>query len=252
MPPGFSAAVGQLETFVLPERLSGSLSDRAMAKAMVRAWRRHGILQIAMSPSQQQIYAQANAASRDFFKAKPPQKQACVNDCSYAGYVASGEEITAGIADYSEIFTVTKDLHPKDPRVLEKWPCHGSCPWLDKRMKSPMLNYMADMGSSGDKVLRLIELGLDVPQGSLTKYTQDGWHHMRVLRYVVDTVRTAFTTGVMILKLSFSRHQVPCETPNQWERQGWSWYWISYGLWFASNSSSRRGWGYGYGFSESK
>lgn len=184
MPPGFSAAVAQLETFVLPERLSGSLSDRAMAKAMVRAWRRHGILQIAMSPSQQQIYAQANAASRDFFKATPLQKQACVNECSYAGYVASGEEITAGIADYSEIFTVTKDLHPGDPRVLEKWPCHGPCPWLDKRMKSPMLNYMADMGSSGDKVLQLIELGLDVPQGSLTKYTDDGWHHMRVLRYV--------------------------------------------------------------------
>ncbi|EFY99197.2 2-oxoglutarate-dependent ethylene/succinate-forming enzyme [Metarhizium anisopliae] len=183
MPPGFSAAVAQLETFVLPERLSGSLSDRAMAKAMVRAWRRHGILQIAMSPSQQQIYAQANAASRDFFKATPLQKQACVNECSYAGYVASGEEITAGIADYSEIFTVTKDLHPGDPRVLEKWPCHGPCPWLDKRMKSPMLNYMADMGSSGDKVLQLIELGLDVPQGSLTKYTDDGWHHMRVLRF---------------------------------------------------------------------
>ncbi|KHN94689.1 2-oxoglutarate-dependent ethylene/succinate-forming enzyme [Metarhizium album ARSEF 1941] len=183
MPPGFSATVGHLETFVLPERLSTSPSDKALAKAMVDAWRRHGILQIAMSPSQQRIYAQANAASREFFGKTPTQKQACVNESSYAGYVASGEEITGGIADYSEIFTVTKDLLPNDPRVMEKWPCHGPCPWPDKQMKDPMANYMADMGSSGDKLLRLVELGLDVPRGSLIKYTQDGWHHMRVLRF---------------------------------------------------------------------
>jgi isopenicillin N synthase-like dioxygenase len=185
MPPGFTATVGQLETFVLPQRLSGSLSDRAMAKAMVNAWRRDGILQIAMSPQQQQAYAQANAESRSFFKKTPAQKQACVNDSSYAGYIASGEEITGGIADYSEIFTVTKDLQPNDPRVVQKWPCHGPCPWSGRAMKSSMTNYMADLGASGDKLLELIELGLDVPPGSLTKYTQDGWHHMRVLRCVI-------------------------------------------------------------------
>ncbi|OAA40563.1 2-oxoglutarate-dependent ethylene/succinate-forming enzyme [Metarhizium rileyi] len=183
MPPGFSATVGQLETFVLPKRVSGCLLERAMAKAMVNAWRRDGILQIAMSSLQQQTYAEANAASRRFFKKTLAQKQACVNDSSYAGYIASGEEITGGTADYSEIFTVTKDLQPSDPRVKEQWPCHGPCPWLDTRMKSFMTDYMADLRSSGDKLLELIEMGLDVPPGSLTKCTQDGWHHMRVLRF---------------------------------------------------------------------
>lgn len=186
MPPGFKATVGKLETFVLPEKLSGSVSDMAMAKSMVNAWRRDGILQIAMSPLQQKIYAQANAASKRFFKKTPSQKQACVNDSSYAGYIASGEEITGGIADYSEIFTVTKDLQKDDQRVVDKWPCHGPCPWLDGGMKDPMAKYTTDLGSSGNTLLQLIELGLDVPPGSLTKYTQDGWHHMRVLRCVVE------------------------------------------------------------------
>lgn len=182
MPPGFTATVGQLETFVLPKEVSGSLSDRAMAKAMVNAWRRDGILQVAMSPLQQQVYAQAKAASKYFFKKTPKEKHACVNDSSYAGYIASGEEITGGIADYSEIFTVTKDLNHNDQRVMENWPCHGPCPWSEDSMKTAMGDYMADLGSSGDKLLQLIELGLDVPPGSLIKYTQDGWHHMRVLR----------------------------------------------------------------------
>jgi hypothetical protein len=185
MPPGFTASVGKLETFELPHKPSASLSDQAMAKAMVKAWRRDGILQIAMSPFQQQIYTQANKASRSFFKKTPLQKQACVNDSSYAGYIASGEEITGGIADYSEIFTVTKDLRPTDPRVLARWPCHGPCPWLDQDLKRSMTEYMADLGSCGERILQLIELGLDVPPGSLTRYTHDGWHHMRVLRCVV-------------------------------------------------------------------
>ncbi|KJZ78591.1 hypothetical protein HIM_01982 [Hirsutella minnesotensis 3608] len=183
MPPGFSASVGQLETFVLPEQVSGSVSDRAMAKAMINAWRRTGILQVGMSQLQRQLYESADTSSRRFFRRPAMEKRACVDSRSYAGYVASGEEITNGVADYSEIFTVTKDLSHRDNRVLHGWPCHGPCPWPDREMKAVMRRYMADLGASGDKLLRLIELGLDVPEGSLTRYTHDGWHHMRVLRF---------------------------------------------------------------------
>ncbi|KAF4505756.1 hypothetical protein G6O67_007672 [Ophiocordyceps sinensis] len=183
MPPGFAATVGQLETFVLPEQVSGSVSDQAMAKAMIRAWRRDGILQVAMSQPQRQLYQSADASSRRFFRRPPGEKRACVDRRSYAGYVASGEEVTDGVADYSEIFTVTKDLPPKDKRVAGGWPCHGPCPWPDREMKSVLGRYTADLGASGTKLLQLIELGLDVPAGSLTKYTNDGWHHMRVLRF---------------------------------------------------------------------
>ncbi|KYK56410.1 2-oxoglutarate-dependent ethylene/succinate-forming enzyme [Drechmeria coniospora] len=183
MPPGFSAAVGRLKTFALPDKVSGSAADRATARAMLDAWQGDGILQIAMTPLQKQLYRSADAASRRFFARPSKEKRACVDGQSYAGYVASGEEMTDGIADYSEIFTVTKDLSLADGRVADGWPCHGPCPWPDGTMKAVIDRYMADLGASGEKLLQLIELGLEIPAGSLTGYTEDGWHHMRVLRF---------------------------------------------------------------------
>lgn len=182
MPPGFKASMGQLETFVLPDKVSDTLSHRAMAKAMINAWRNDGILQVAMSEAQQRRYEEANAISKKFFGRKPSEKQACLNDTNVGGYIASGEEITAGVADYSEIFTVIKDLDSSDERVRNQWPCHGPCPWPDKEMGRVIKEYMAGLGAAGERLLQLIELGLEVPPGALTKYTQDGWHHMRILR----------------------------------------------------------------------
>ncbi len=182
MPPGFTARTGQTETFFLPAKVSGSVSDRSLASAMVKTWRKDGIIQIAMSRAQQAIYEDANAASRSFFGKHRSEKSACIDGHSYAGYIASGEEITDGIADYSEIFTVTKDIALEDPRCRNSWPCHGPCPWPDARMKTAMERYMGNLSENGEKLLHLIELGLDVPEGALTSYTQDGWHHMRVLR----------------------------------------------------------------------
>lgn len=185
MPPGFTARVGRLDTFCLPAKITGSVFDRSMARAMIAAWRRDGIFQVAMSPEQQRIYHNANAASRHFFqRSAAADKRACVDAHSYSGYIASGEEITDGVADYSEIFTVTKDLPADDRRVVSKWPCHGPCPWPSAEMKTHMTAYMDDLSRSGDELLSLVELGLNVPEGSLKRYTEDGWHHMRVLRYV--------------------------------------------------------------------
>ncbi|RDA83884.1 hypothetical protein CP532_3363 [Ophiocordyceps camponoti-leonardi (nom. inval.)] len=183
MPPGFSATVGHLETFRLPIKVTGSISDRAMAKAMMSAWRRDGILQINMTSLQQRLYQDALASSKRFFDLPLAEKQSCVDSRSYSGYVASGEEITDGIRDYSEIFTVTKDLPLSDERVLDGWPCHGPCPWPSNDFKEVIGRYMEELGASGEKLLQLIEIGLDVPAGSLTRYTTDGWHHARVLRF---------------------------------------------------------------------
>jgi len=184
MPPGVAATVGNFETFVLPEKVLGNLSDMMMAKAMINAWRKDGILQVAMSAKQGHLYDLASKASKRFFSKTPSEKHACVNDSSFCGYVASGEEITSGVADYSEIFTVSKNLQPDDHRVVAKWPCHGPCPWPDRSMERCIMDYMSELGSSGEKLIQMIELGLDVPPGSLAKYTQDGFNHMRVLRYV--------------------------------------------------------------------
>ncbi|KAG6203359.1 hypothetical protein E4U34_000613 [Claviceps purpurea] len=193
MPPGFVATVGKFETFVLPEKVVGSLSDVMMAKAMINAWRKDGILQVAMSSKQERLYDLASKASKNFFRKTPSEKHACVNDSSFCGYVASGEEITEGIADYSEIFTVSKNLRSNDPRVLAKWPCHGPCPWPDKSMERYIMDYVSYLGTNGEKLLQMIELGLGVPPGSLTKYTQDGFHHMRVLRYANQAEASALT-----------------------------------------------------------
>lgn len=77
---------------------------------------------------------------------------------------------------------MTKDLDLAEPRVAGKWPCHGRCPWPDVAMRDPMVTYMDYLGESGEKLLALAELGLSVPKGSLTNLTDDGWHHMRILR----------------------------------------------------------------------
>ena len=183
MPPGCTARVGRLKTFELPERVTGSAADWSMGRALVDAWRTDGILQVAQTREQRNsVYKEAMAASKRFFGLTHATKSRCVDQNSYSGYIASGEEITDGIADYSEIFTVTKDLTLHDPRVRAQWPCHGPCPWPDTRMKDAIRRYMDSLGEIGEKILQLVELGLHISQGSLTDITRDGWHHMRILR----------------------------------------------------------------------
>ncbi|KAJ5173895.1 uncharacterized protein N7500_001826 [Penicillium coprophilum] len=171
MPPNYVAHVGQLKTFTLPETAVGSPGDIQMGKDMINAWREDA------------LFNKAFAASKQFFAKPPKQKAVCVDTQSYAGYIASGEEITDGIADYSEIFTVTKDLPLDEPRVEAKWPCHGPCPWPDIDMKAPIQQYMDSLGDSGETLLKMIEYGLSLDPGTLTSLTKDGWHHLRTLRF---------------------------------------------------------------------
>ena len=182
MPPGFHAHVADLGTFQLPERVTGSAGDIVLGKAIIDSWRSEGIIQIKMSDKHEQLWEDAKRASQAFFKKPHAEKAACVDSQSYAGYIASGEEVTDGVADYSEIFTVTKDLDLAERRVRARWPCHGPCPWPDVDFKEPVVRYNESLGLEGEKLLALAELGLGVTPGSLTKYTQDGWHHTRVLR----------------------------------------------------------------------
>ncbi|KAF5971443.1 2-oxoglutarate-dependent ethylene succinate-forming enzyme [Fusarium coicis] len=164
-PPGHSVTVGNLQTFILPDEVSDTEGNRKLGKALVEAWRKDGILQISMTPEQHSLYKSANYASKRFFGKPYAQKAACVDSQTYSGYIASGEELTDGIADYSEIFTVTKDLELDEPRVVAKWPCHGRCPWPDYEMQNPMQRYMQSLGGVGETLLQLTELGLGVPEG---------------------------------------------------------------------------------------
>jgi isopenicillin N synthase-like dioxygenase len=119
-----------------------------------------------------------------------------LSDLSYSGYVASGEEVTAGQADYSEIFTVCKDLPLTDFRVGARWPCHGPVPWPDPEYRQAMLAFMDMLGAIGEKLLKLVALGLGLRDtDQLLRLTADGWHHMRVLRFPAGSPRTSRGIG---------------------------------------------------------
>lgn len=151
---------------------------------MIQTWRRDGIFQISLSGDQGTVLKEAFELSKAYFKLPHTEKAKHVDGQSFSGYIASGEEITDGIADYSEIFTVTKDLPLTDPRVQNKWPCHGPCPWPNRKYEMTMQRLMDVLGESGEKLLKLTALGLDfVNLNALTDLTKDGWHHMRNLRF---------------------------------------------------------------------
>ncbi|KAF2730203.1 Clavaminate synthase-like protein [Polyplosphaeria fusca] len=184
MPPGYKASVGNLQTFELPKEITASPEDFKLGRAIVDAWRKDGIIQIKMDPSHAKTVRKAFEASRNFFSLSREEKAKCVDSQSFAGYIASGEEITNGVSDYSEIFTVTKDLPPSDPRVQAKWPCHGPCPWPNAGMRDTVKEYMDYLGSNGERLLALTALGLELPDpNALTNLASDGWHHLRILRF---------------------------------------------------------------------
>ncbi|QSQ26860.1 isopenicillin N synthase family oxygenase [Pyxidicoccus parkwayensis] len=187
--------MSELQTFVLPDAVTGQPSDIELAGQMIRAWRRDGIFQVAMSDEQEIKTERALEASRRFFRLPLEAKAKCVSDLTYSGYIASGEEVTAGEADYSEIFTVCKDVSLEDPRVYGKWPCHGPAPWPDEDYRQRMAAFTGELGSVGERLLELTALGLGLEPDALTRLTRDGWHHMRVLRFPALTSRTARGIG---------------------------------------------------------
>jgi 2-oxoglutarate dioxygenase / 2-oxoglutarate/L-arginine monooxygenase/decarboxylase len=173
-----------LQTFQLPSVVEGNRSDRALGRDLIAAWRADGIFQVQTSPEQDAAVARALYTSREFFRLPLAEKAGHVSDLTYSGYVASGEEETAGEKDGSEIFTVCPDITIDDHRVAERWPCHGPVPWPSVRYADAMTGYMRAAGEIGQRLLRLIALGLGLEDMEhFTRLTADGWHHMRVLRF---------------------------------------------------------------------
>src|ERR1700728_4707071 len=93
MPPGHQAIVGHLRTFTLPETITGTPSDCRLGKEMIDTWRKDGIFQISMTSVQENVCEEALAKSKDFFKQPHEWKTSHVDSQSFAGYIASGEEL---------------------------------------------------------------------------------------------------------------------------------------------------------------
>jgi isopenicillin N synthase-like dioxygenase len=172
-----------LRTFELPEAVTGTPDDLELGRQLIETWQRDGILQVALVQNQDTLMDAAYAASRAFFALPQNVKAEHVSDTTYTGYIASGEEVTDGINDGSEIYTVTPDFPADDARVLDGWPCHGPAPWPNASYQAAMQEWMAEVGGIGERLLRLTALGLGLPLDALTRLTADGWHHMRVLRF---------------------------------------------------------------------
>jgi isopenicillin N synthase-like dioxygenase len=188
--------MSHLQTFDLPEIVTGSLSDIELADKLINAWRTDGIFQVAATTVQSRKTESAFAASKQYFLQPLASKSTCISDLTYSGYIASGEEVTAGEADYSEIFTVCKDLPLSHPRVQEQWPCHGPVPWPNEDYERSMKAFTNELGGIGEKLLKLTALGLRLDDmNALTDLTRDGWHHMRVLRFPTASSKTARGIG---------------------------------------------------------
>jgi 2-oxoglutarate dioxygenase / 2-oxoglutarate/L-arginine monooxygenase/decarboxylase len=184
-----------LQTFHLPETVTGSPSDIELASKLINAWRSDGIFQVAANTEQDRNTRRAFESSKRFFRMPHADKARCMSDLSYSGYIASREEITAGEADYAEIFTVCKDLPMHHPRVQQQWPCHGPTPWPDIEYAGSMRAFVGQLGEIGETLLKLTALGLGLDDmHALTDLTADGWHHMRVLRF--PTVSSTSARGI--------------------------------------------------------
>jgi isopenicillin N synthase-like dioxygenase len=186
----------QLRTFELPTLVTGTQAQIELGQEMIAAWRTEGIFQIDTTPLQRARTARAFEASRRFFELPLSVKARSINDLSYSGYIASGEEVTAGQADFSEIFTICPDIAAQDARVQAQWPCHGPVPWPDVDYEHAMKSFMGELGTIGERLLRLVALGLRLfDMEALTDLTVGGWHHMRVLRFPTASTGTARGIG---------------------------------------------------------
>ncbi|MER6563172.1 2-oxoglutarate and iron-dependent oxygenase domain-containing protein [Streptomyces sp. NPDC001027] len=175
--------MNSLKTFDIPKIVTGTSQDVQLGNKMIESWKRDGIYQVAVEPAQETVNANAYAASKRFFDLPLTEKSKHISDLTYSGYVASGEEVTDGVQDGSEIFTVTKDVPSVDARVGENWPCHGPVPWPDQQYRRAINAYMTQSGHIGHRILQLTALGLGQDISAFTRLTDDGWHHMRVLRF---------------------------------------------------------------------
>jgi isopenicillin N synthase-like dioxygenase len=193
---------GNFQTFVIPKNVNVPTDENiALGKKLIRAFRTDGLLQIEADQEVVNLYESAYKESKNFFANNSLQKkEEFINDSTYSGYIGSGDEATDGKLDGSEIFTVTPDIDPNDKRVKANWPCHGPVPWPSDEYKNAIKNHMSSVGKIGDNLLKLIALGLDLDINYFYNLAQNGWHHMRVLRFPAANVVDSEKAGKKITR----------------------------------------------------
>ncbi|MBU3055413.1 isopenicillin N synthase family dioxygenase [Pseudomonas indica] len=172
-----------LSTFQIPKTVENDDTCRQLGKEIIAALQADGIFQISLPMDCVETTVNAFAESKRFFDLPFHQKSTYISELTYSGYIAQCEEVTAGEKDYSEIFTVCPDFPSNDSRVRDGLPCHGPTPWPNSAFRDRTDAFMNMLGTFGERLLRLIALGLDEEIETFTRLTEDGWHHMRILRF---------------------------------------------------------------------
>jgi 2-oxoglutarate dioxygenase / 2-oxoglutarate/L-arginine monooxygenase/decarboxylase len=163
-----------------------SQPGQEIADEIVEGWCADGVFRLtgmegALGPQMRRAFA----SSRRFFGQSAGRKSRCVSDLTYAGYVAPGEEaarVAEGEAEAGgrEAFTVCQDVSPDDPRVRERWPCHGPVPWPDAEFRRAMLALTDELCALADRLLLQVALGLGLDDPNVfARLTWSGWHHLR-------------------------------------------------------------------------
>lgn len=161
---------------------------RSLGEAIVAAWRSDGIIEIARNEKQEEQTRRAFEENRKFFSRPLEEKRTYVNDLSFSGYVASGEEKKSAAKDFPEVFTIFPDVPLNDERVVNGWPCHGPTQWPSQDFREAMSDYMATCGDIGRKLMELTALGMGLEIDTFTRLCKRPWNYMRVLQFPAASV----------------------------------------------------------------
>lgn len=183
-------------TFTLPAAVTGTHANQELARDMIAAWRSDGIFQVTAGVATNARMERTFEAMRRFFGMPLSSKARCANDLGYSGYTSSGQPTSAGEGDFCELFTACRDLPLDDPRVRAQWPCHGPVPWPDEELQQTTAAFLHDLGELGDRLLKLVALGLHLYDlDALTRLTEGGWHHLHAMRLPAASWQTARGIG---------------------------------------------------------
>ena len=94
----------------------------------------------------------------------------------------NGKELKENL---QEAFQIRRPLADDDPDLLAGKPLHGRIPWPSAMpdLKPRMMAYYEKANALGYELLKLFELSLDLPEGTLKQYFKKDMNSLRLLHY---------------------------------------------------------------------
>ena len=224
----------------IPKEVIDCSDHRQLGKDLIKIWKKEGIFQIKLeNEKQKEIFGKANVASKKFFdEISIEEKRKFIREDNYSGYTASMEERTGIYVDTPEVFTIFRDIPISDVRCQKKWPLHGPVPWPFEEFKKAYDDYTELMLNQGNRVLRLISLGLGLEHiDTLVDLTHDAAYNIRIIKYpqaqTEENLRGigAHTDYGFLSLGNQSVEGLIIRPPTQGEKRGKNWLEFTSGMW---------------------